>query len=394
MKLKNGQQSLADGLVYADPHIGGKWEKLDRTDDIIARMEWLTEVAIKDGLKYVINLGDTFHTNNPTPRQTARVIAHYQRLEKAGVRSITLEGNHDHRGRSEKGSAIEPLQEVGFKHASFVSNHYIILQNEGQYFLALPHLTTEELSVQVPKILSELDGVCPEGVIGLCHLDLKGAEQGSEKFVLRHQPGPLPDELIHHPKIAFWLAGHIHKPQELHNNRVVVVGSILQHDFGEFGEIKRFFLIAGNPPRFVETLPTGGPQLRQIDLDFTDNQQREATEKQYEQLLAPDYMALGIDKGDIVKVPVRISDEDYVGRNFPRIEELMEENGITLARRISPIIIRSREYRMRELQEDLSDEEITEKYIKARARKDQDQLIEMAHAMIQEARTGADTSGS
>lgn len=390
----NSKQPLADGLVYADPHIGGKWEKLDRTDDIIARMEWLTDVAIKDKLGYVINLGDTFHTNDPTPRQIARVIAYYQRLEQAGIRSITLEGNHDHRGRSEKGSAIEPLQEVGFQHAAFVANRYEIhvtnaeFQHQPYYFLALPHLTADELATQLPEMLAELDKL-PEGVIGLCHLDLAGAEHGAEKFVLRHQPGPLPAELINHPKIAFWLAGHIHKPQELHNNRVVVVGSILQHDFGEFGEMKRFFLIAGSPPRFVNTLPTGGPQLRQINLDFTDNQQRVDMEQRYTWLCAPDYASLGINKGDIVKIQVRISDEEYVGTNFPRIEELLEQHGIVLGRRISPVIIRSREYRMRELQEDLSDEEIVERYVKARARKDQEQLIEMANTMIQGARTGA-----
>lgn len=369
-------------LALADLHVGGCWDRLDRTDDVFKVLDEqvlpLLRKMQSDGVR-LINLGDLFHTNDPTPRQTARMIAFYQRLEGASIPSITLEGNHDHKGRSEKGSAIEPLLEVQLTHAMFVHRQPRFIDG----FLAIPHMNAQDLAACLPDVLAQLDQQV-EPLIGLCHLDLPGVAAGAERLVMRHQPGALPQQLIDHPKIRYWLCGHIHKPQIV--GKLVVVGSLLQNDFSEVGEAKHLIVGDGEGTSVVLI---ECQQLRQIDLDFTDPQRKDKSEEAYQALLARRYDApsLGINQADIVKITVRISDEDYVGRDFRGIEDDLAKH-CRLLYRISPTIVRTREYRMRQLDQAKTDEEIATEYLAARARKDRQDLTAKAVQAIQEGRAG------
>jgi len=385
-------------LALTDFHVGGRWDKLDRTDDVFRVLDEQVLPIFESGqATHFINLGDTFHTNDPTPRQIARVIAFYQKLDKLGIPSVTLEGNHDHKGRSDKGSALEPLFEVRLQHARFICEArrplakpgipYVFqwpeleVRERAQHFVAIPHMDAAGLAEHLPGILERLNDLeSDHPVIGLCHLDLRGAAVGVERLVMRHQPAALPQELIDHPKIGFWLAGHIHKPQEL--GRVTVVGSLLQNDFGEAADTKHMLLISKDGTSII---PTACPQLRHLDMDFTDAAVRENAEQVYKFLMAADYTHLGVQAGDVVKVTVRISDEDYVGRDFRMIEEQLAGH-CRMVYRISPTVIRTREYRMRQLNQQQSDEEIATQYIQARARKDKEELTKMATESIQEVR--------
>lgn len=380
------------GLVVSDLHIGGKWDRLDRTDDIFKILDGIVQKAVDEGHRFIINLGDTFHNNSPTPRHNAAVIGFYHKLEKLGIQSITLEGNHDHRGRSEKGSAIEPFYEIDFKHAQYVSAiaciKYMTFDGIKYPFLCIPHLPDHALEVNLGAIAKMLEqdpgGVHP---IGLCHLDVDGAEVGAERHVLRHRPATLPTQLLNHPQIAFWLGGHIHRPQNIHATRMCIVGSILQHDFGEVGEQKRCIELKLNPPEITRTFSLPHPLLKKLDLDFTDPSRAEQSQTVYDLVMGCEFGNLDISSGDIVKVDVRITDEQYSTKDFPKFEANLN-NHCRLVKKLSPTIVRSRDYRMKELSDLKTDEEIVSDYLNARARGDVDVLKTMALEVVEEVKNG------
>jgi len=296
---------------------------------------------------------------------------------------IVLEGNHDHRGKSEKGSALDPFREISLPHVRFVSGSPVYpsnLQVLGQRFLAIPHVSTEVLDREMSGILEDLNKATAP-VIGLCHLEIAGATMGVESYMIRHRPGVLPLELICHPKIAFWLAGHIHKPQILVDGRVVVVGSLIQHDFGEAGEEKRFVTIQGNPPSIRQTHRVPGPCLKKLELDFTDPSQEAQTREAHHLLTSGQFRSLDLVENDLVQINVRVTEEEHAKLDFTKIEKRLRTY-CRLPRPITPTIVRSREYRMKSLVQTKPDVEIAADYIWSRARQDAEEIIKKAESVI------------
>jgi len=393
--------TVFDLVAFADLHIGGRWDTIDPTNDILAQLDEILSQVKPGGT--VINLGDTFHSNTPYPHHYQEIFRRYIKvLVERKVNIITLEGNHDHKGRSEKGSALDPFLEISGC-GMVIKERPTPVDIGNAVLVAVPHMTPDEmknnksyLAEQLQEGRNRCDGKRP--LIGLCHLDIPGAVPGAEKFVMTKSPGSLPMDM---PELAYpdiWLAGHIHKPQEVpirHSDgkRITIVGSPVRHDFSERGDEKRFigiefmYLASTNPadqrihPKML-SVPLQCQELVKLELDFTDPNPMAYAQATYEQIMQGQFP---LKEGSLVWVEVRITDEEYVTKDFLKLEQQLQKHS-RLVRKISPTIVRSRDFRMKELSTAKSDEEVATEYFRSRKRGDVDWLVNKATEIIQRVR--------
>lgn len=100
-------------LTVGDPHFGrnpsflkpGFWRKCV-TDMLDAALE----AALKANVDLMILLGDVFDNNSPSPKDHAAFIDFVFKAHEAGIKLITLRGNHDYEDADS--NALEPYEKM------------------------------------------------------------------------------------------------------------------------------------------------------------------------------------------------------------------------------------------------------------------------------------------
>lgn len=246
-----------DVIIYGDQHMGLKTEGLDRTNDIddshnqvIDYVEDLVDEG-KDVL--VLNMGDTFHGIRPAPETIARVISTLNRLERMGVQTYIIAGNHDVVDQQGRTSALEPLNAIGFQYIKIVHDIYKF-EYKGVNIVTLPHISKARAieqgfkgvqdfidikSMRIEEILS-----MDKPVIVIAHHNIAGAKTGTEGFMIKGAQEEFPKVLKESEKVNYIFNGHIHKAQIIENPNgapIIITGDIQCNDFGERLDQKQFF---------------------------------------------------------------------------------------------------------------------------------------------------------
>jgi exonuclease SbcD len=264
-------------LHFADAHIDmANYGRHDpesglplRVLDFLRSLDVIIDAAINEKVDLVIFAGDAYKDRNPAPTFQREWGRRIMRLSQAGIPTILLVGNHDLSPAIGRAHAIQEFDTLQVPHVYVIAKPQLI----GPIQLGIPAqviglpwvsrsglMASLEASAAEPeKVFSELEQRLSEIVQGLiesaddtipliltAHASVQGASYGAERTVMLGADLVLPGSLVKDPRLNYVALGHIHKPQNLNENRqppVVYPGSIERVDFGEAKDDK-FFVIA------------------------------------------------------------------------------------------------------------------------------------------------------
>ncbi len=265
-------------LHFADAHIDmANYGRLDpetglpmRVMDFLKSLDEIIETALTEKVDLVIFAGDAYKDRNPAPTYQREWGKRIIKLSEAGIPCILVVGNHDLSPSLGRAHALEEFNTLN------VPN--IVVADRPKFYgpkdlgglqvqvLALPWITrsgmlahldmklsnkeeiNEELEARLTEILSnwleEADPGLP--IVLTAHASVQGAVYGGERTVMLGGDLVLSGSLVKNPQIDYVALGHIHKHQNLNEDKhppVIYPGSIERVDFGEAKDDK-FFVIA------------------------------------------------------------------------------------------------------------------------------------------------------
>ncbi len=223
-------------------------------------VSWITDYAIKHEIEDVFVLGDVFETSRPTTLEYDVLSDLLKKAAKAQVRYQFIYGNHDDTNITNTPSAVRILTKASGEEQSAMWLGGPI-QIGKTLFYPMPYVNRVKWDIKdKPKaVLDAFEELHRHEE----SLKKRSFDVGAEKWDIQHRVA-LMHELFAGTKIGAgdyemplqftvplvslpnWItkvfSGHIHKPQELHEGRVVYVGSIDARNFGEADQVKRIII--------------------------------------------------------------------------------------------------------------------------------------------------------
>ncbi len=239
-------------LFCSDMHLGLVVGGYDMRLDTI---RVLKEIAVaSQSVDLVVVGGDLFHVARPMPQAYADAVEFLNDLE-APV--IVIRGNHDE-SDGKKVDALGPLRKIEWGDSEYYLRWFDVTQDEqdvlggetGLFVADLPGIVEFKgkkflLAGSIANaravgygaesaqsmVIQAFELALSEGVdAAFCHLDVHGAEAGSEGSFLRGGVLQIPMDLAR--RIAAPVAdGHIHREQIIGN--VFIPGSVVPTDFSD-----------------------------------------------------------------------------------------------------------------------------------------------------------------
>lgn len=259
------------GLFTGDWHLGinthGVYDPNQGVNsnliDIEEVADEIIESAISQNVDFFVHLGDLFHTNNPSSAENAVAIRIFNRLEKAGIFSIFITGNHDYI-LGKKLDPVDTLYEYVWDNIKCFSAPGIVELEEVRFYV-IPHCSYKDVHSFV-----EDQNIVKDDKLSfiLCHTAFDGCLVGSEDTMLSPGIHMVPKNL----SIDAVFSGHIHKSQVLSHAYGAAIdvyypGSPIAFDFGERNDSKEYIILSINGPSYeVEFVPVKkGRRLFQIE---------------------------------------------------------------------------------------------------------------------------------
>ena len=277
-------------LHTSDLHIGKRLYQEELAEDQSLFFEWLTALIRKEGIHVLLISGDVFDVANPSSESRRMYYGLLRDLMQLSCRVIITEGNHD------SPAVLEAPREL-LKHLSIhVVGGYqqdagrllIPLGAEGEapeaVVAALPFLRdgdlrrytanetyedrTEAVREGIAGIYAEAAAQCRKHYPGLPalamgHLYLQGGSLSDSEREIQIgnlaglETSALPDYF------SYYALGHLHKPQEPLEGRMVYSGSPVKLSFSESKNNNRVMLITVDGKKLsAESIPL--PETRRL----------------------------------------------------------------------------------------------------------------------------------
>jgi exonuclease SbcD len=271
-------------LHFADAHIDmANYGRHDpetglplRVLDFLKSLDEIVDTAINEKVDLVIFAGDTYKDRNPAPTFQREWGKRIMRLSREKIPTLLLVGNHDLSPALGRAHALNEFATLEVPHVKVLDKPSFLgpadLEGLPVQVIALPwvsrsgmiaHLDIrgvdpgliyEQLEGRLKQLVDHwIDEADPELPIVLtAHASVQGAKYGGERAVMLGRDLVLSGSLVRNPRLDYVALGHIHKPQNLTNDRkatqndlppVVYPGSIERVDFGEVGD-EKYFVIA------------------------------------------------------------------------------------------------------------------------------------------------------
>lgn len=265
-------------LHFADAHIDmANYGRRDpetglpmRVVDFLKSLDVIVDTAVSEKVDMVIFAGDAYKDRSPAPTFQREWGKRIMRLSRAGIMTLLLVGNHDLSPALGRANAVEEFSTLEVPHVRVLDRPMVLkpedLEGLQVQVMALPwisrsglmaHLTLsgaepegvfEQLESRIEELISswfeQIDPTLPS--ILTAHCSVQGAKFGVERTVMLGADLVLPGSLVRDPRLDYVALGHIHKPQNINENRhppVIYPGSIERVDFGEV-EDEKFFILA------------------------------------------------------------------------------------------------------------------------------------------------------
>jgi len=265
-------------LHFADAHIDmanyGRHDAATglplRVLDFLKSLDTIVDTAIKEKVDLVLFAGDAYKDRNPSPTFQREWGRRIMRLSRAGIPTLLLVGNHDTSPALGRAHTLDPFDTLDVPKVSVLDRPALLGPDElwglPLQVIALPWISrsgivaSQEMSTVEPEkvnqaieerlvlivqdMLEKADPHLP--VVLTAHASVQGAVYGGERTVMLGADLVLPGSLVRDPRLDYVALGHIHKAQDLNENKhppVIYPGSIERVDFGEAGDDK-YFVIA------------------------------------------------------------------------------------------------------------------------------------------------------
>ena len=264
-------------LHLADIHIGmenyGRFDARSglnsRVLDFLRRMADTVDYGLAHEADICIFAGDAYKNQRPNPTYQREFARRIKRLADAGIPTILLVGNHDMSTADRAASSLDIFKTLGVPNI-IVANREELHQITGRRGQPLQvgtipypqrsrllsqdeyrHLSIDELDRRLAELVGEniqsLAAQAQENpdlpTILVGHFSVSEATQGSEQSVMIGRDVVVLRSLLANPVWDYVALGHIHKHQELNDQRhppIVYPGSLERIDFGEEREPKGF----------------------------------------------------------------------------------------------------------------------------------------------------------
>jgi DNA repair protein SbcD/Mre11 len=283
-------------LHTADWHIGRTIRGRSRADEFAGALDQVVGIAVDEGVDAVLLAGDVYEHRSPSADADDLVFDAFVRLQEAGIRVVTIPGNHDHAPRMAAFSRI--LRPLGVDVAARVmpptgGGIVVVPSREGSEeaeIACVPFVperrfgdaaalfdASESWYQSYGDGMGKLLGAMASGFGGsripivMGHLFTDGAlvtAGGGEReltigIAYAMAPSRLPGEA------SYIALGHVHLPQPVKGSPAPAryAGSLLQLDFGEAGQRKSVAIVdasLGKPAKVREVPLTAGRQLRDV----------------------------------------------------------------------------------------------------------------------------------
>jgi DNA repair protein SbcD/Mre11 len=265
-------------LHFADAHIDmanyGRHDPQSglplRVVDFLKSLDTIIDTAINERVDLVLFAGDAYRDRNPAPTFQREWGRRIMRLSRAGIPTLLLVGNHDYSPALGRAHAVEEFSTLQVPHVRVLDRPCFLTPDDlgglPLQLIAIPWIARsgllaslemsaakpDEVYTQIEQRLTDLvqewiqqaDPALP--LVLTAHASVQGAIYGGERTVMLGSDLVLPGSLVKDPRLDYTALGHIHKPQNLNEDRhppVIYPGSIERVDFGEIAD-DRFFVVA------------------------------------------------------------------------------------------------------------------------------------------------------
>lgn len=369
-------------LFVSDPHYGLKSSGFDRTEEIHSVMKDVVGLAASEHVDFFICGGDLGHTPNPSSSIHAMWVELFNRLEGENIESFFMLGNHDtiHREGAAYGS-LEPLFRLDYPFVRAIVRPQLIRRNDTR-LLFFPYFspanndkrTIDETNEATLSDYESEINAAPGQVLAFAHLNIAGAAVNDD-FILRPVKAALPNRLVDLP-LGGIFCGHIHKPQRVGKN-IVIVGSPICTDFGDMTE-KRVLIIEGGrgKPWTVCSRKTTATPLVLLEWDLVDCPETDLS-------FDPESV-----RGAGVKVKLRMTEDQTGTVDLDGLRRRLEDVA-AFVRPITPVIVRRRTEAPVVVRSGMTDVEAVRAWLADRKPTNRE-AIEAAALETMEAATGAE----
>jgi exonuclease SbcD len=283
-------------LHTSDWHVGKAIRGRSRSDEFAAALDEVVAIAVDQQVDAVLLAGDVHEHRAPGPEADALVFDAFVRFHEAGIRVVTIPGNHDSSLRMEAfGKVLRPLGiEIVPKVARPEDGGIVVLPSrdgtETAEVAAIPFVperrfgdaaalfdASEHWFQSYAQGMGELLAAMAKGFtagripIVMGHLFTDGAlvtPGGGERELTIGMAYAVPPSRL--PAEAAYVAlGHVHLPQSVKGSPAPArfAGSLLQLDFGEAGQKKSVAIVeasAGKPAKVTEIRLSSGRALKDL----------------------------------------------------------------------------------------------------------------------------------
>ena len=197
-------------LHAADLHLGAPLESLgesidsasfERVKSLVNRaFDRLVDVAIEEGVEFVVLAGDVYDTAERDPGAQRRLLLGLRRLTENNIKVFMVHGNHDPLTRDIKNMTL-PEGVVVFP-AGKLGSEIVTMRNGVKVTVAgVSYAKKEETENLVPLFA----GLTGSTIVGVLHTNV-----GGENLVHKNYAPSTATELQSSP-VHYWALGHIHK---------------------------------------------------------------------------------------------------------------------------------------------------------------------------------------
>src|SRR5215218_2529292 len=281
-------------LHTSDWHVGKAIRGRSRSDEFAAVLDEVVAIAVDQHVDAVLLAGDVYEHRAPGPEADALVFDAFVRLHEAGIRVVTIPGNHDSSLRMEAfGKVLRPIGIVPKVARPGDGGIVVLPSRDGTQtaeIAAIPFVperrfgdaaalfdASEHWFQSYAQGMGELLSAMAKGFtagripIVMGHLFTDGAlvtpGGGEREMTIGMAYAVPPSRLPGH--VSYVALGHVHLPQAVKGSPAPArfAGSLLQLDFGEAGQRKSVSIVdiaAGKPAKVEEVAITAGRQLRDV----------------------------------------------------------------------------------------------------------------------------------
>ena len=208
----------------------------ERLDSLKNAMYFIASYAIENNIKYIVIAGDIFHNKSIIHSLALNIFLNFLREHK-DLKFIIIDGNHDLSGKAEGVvsalSCLDYEPNITYIHKPLKIGQILFVP----YSCDMIDIIKNSSSEYLISHFGLNEGMLNSGISIVADIGIKDLS-GKYKTVL---------------------LGHYHKPQEIINNNISVyyTGSIIELDYGERDEDKRFLLV-DTDKNIIESVSTQG----------------------------------------------------------------------------------------------------------------------------------------